>query len=180
MNGAENDRASSKGVLLLHGARFQAKTWVDLGTLEVLREKGIRAVALDLPGYGGSEPSELAPEAFLAACLETLHLDRVVLVAPSMSGCFAFPFVTLAQAKLAGAVWIAPACLDACPSGSELPSLIVWGEGDEVVPVEAARELAQKLPRSEIQIFAGRGHPCYLEDPERFHSLLEGFVGRIL
>jgi abhydrolase domain-containing protein 14 len=180
VQGLENTVASEQAILLLHGARYHARTWDDLGTLADLETRGLRAVALDLPGYGGSEPNDVAPDAFLAEALETLHLERVVLVLPSMSGCFGFPFAARAPAELAGAVWIAPACAEKCPDGSELPSLILWGERDDVVPVAEAAELAGKLPRSETRIFEGAGHACYLEDPAQFHAVLAGFAERIL
>jgi abhydrolase domain-containing protein 14 len=180
VHGLENGRASNCGVLLLHGARFQARTWADLGTLAALNARGLRAVALDLPGYGDSQPGELVPEAFLGAALEALGLERVVLVAPSMSGCYAFPYAARAPERLAGAVWIAPACADACPAGAALPSLILWGERDEVFAVAGAVELARRLLASEMHVFAGAAHPCYLDDPARFHALLADFGVRIL
>lgn len=39
----------ARNVLFLHGARFGARNWDDIGTLELLAEKGYRAVAVDLP-----------------------------------------------------------------------------------------------------------------------------------
>jgi abhydrolase domain-containing protein 14 len=178
--GLANSIESERGVLLLHGARFESRTWADLGTLADLETRGVRAVALDLPGYGGSESSDVAPDAFLAEALASLGFERVVLVLPSMSGCFGFPFAARAPAELAGAVWVAPACAEACPEGSELPSLILWGERDDVVPVAEAAELARKLVRSETRVFEGAGHACYLDDPAQFHALLAGFAERIL
>lgn len=39
----------AQNVLFLHGAKFSAKTWEDIGTLEFVAEKGYRVAAVDLP-----------------------------------------------------------------------------------------------------------------------------------
>lgn len=44
--GAHND----KTLIFLHGAAFSAKTWLEIGVLEFLLEKGFRVIAVDLPG----------------------------------------------------------------------------------------------------------------------------------
>lgn len=44
--GAHND----KTLIFLHGAAFSAKTWQEIGVLELLLEKGFRVIAVDLPG----------------------------------------------------------------------------------------------------------------------------------
>ena len=49
------DFESKIDVLLLHGKKFTSKTWLDLSTLKVLAERGHRAIAVDLPGFGKSE-----------------------------------------------------------------------------------------------------------------------------
>lgn len=39
-------------VLIIHGAAYCAQTWKDLGTLDYLAQRGFRAIAIDMPGYG--------------------------------------------------------------------------------------------------------------------------------
>ncbi len=180
----DNGLSAQHGVLLLHGARFSAATWEELGTLEELRALDVRAVAVDLPGYGGSEPSTLSQVEFLEELLGLLELERIVLVCPSMSGCFGFPFLERHPEKIAGIVLIAPACAEdlgaADSSGGDVPALVIWGEKDEVLPVAQASELALKFPRGELEIIPGAGHACYLDDPGRFHELLRAFAASSL
>lgn len=38
-----------RNVLLLHGAKFSAQTWQDLGTLSLLATNGFRVAAVNLP-----------------------------------------------------------------------------------------------------------------------------------
>lgn len=54
--------AAGPSVLLLHGASFQAATWEEVGTLALLQGRGLRAVAVDLPGHGRTDGLAL-PEA---------------------------------------------------------------------------------------------------------------------
>ena len=116
--------------VLLHGARFSAETWRELGTLERLAGRGFRVVAVDLPGYGESPAAELADEELLPALLEVLEIDRPVVVAPSMSGRTALPVVADRPELLSGFVAVAPVGIPdhvARLEGSTLPTLAVWG-----------------------------------------------------
>ncbi len=166
-------------VLLLHGGRFHASTWRELGTLGVLAGAGLRAVALDLPGFGVSAPSDLAREDFLAAALPALGLARPVVVAPSASGTFAFPLVVEHPEAVAGFVGVSPAGVDAWwerLADLSVPTLLVWGENDRVFPLPTGRRLAARIPGARLVVLPGARHPSYLDRPEQFHKELLAFT----
>lgn len=173
--------ADAPVVLLLHGARFEAETWRELGTLDVLAEAGYRALALDLPGFGASDRFP-ATDSFLAAVLARLEVDRVTVVAPSMSGQLAFPLVLDHPERVVGLVAVAPVAI---PTDRErlaeirVPILAIWGEEDTVVSPELGRELVAAVPGAEWLSLAGAGHPCYLDRPEEFHRALLDFLARV-
>jgi abhydrolase domain-containing protein 14 len=163
-------------VLLLHGARFHSGTWKQLGTLDRLAKEGFRAIALDLPGYGASKPG---PPLDLAQFVADAKLDKPVVLAPSMSGDVALPFVTAHPDRVAGFVAVAPVGLPSYESALRklaLPTLIVWGEKDEVVPVAQAKALHGWVKDSQLVILSDARHPCYLDRPDEFHAALVAFL----
>lgn len=58
----------------------------------------------------------------------------------------------------------------------EIPTLVVWGLGDRVVPVEAALGYHRLIPQSRLEIFERTGHVPQLERPVRFNALLDEFI----
>lgn len=59
----------------------------------------------------------------------------------------------------------------------EMPTMIVWGQSDRVVPMGAALSYHRRIPHSRLEIFERTGHVPQLERPLRFNSLLEEFLG---
>jgi len=170
-------------VLLLHGARFGSATWAELGTLDRLSAAGYRVLALDLPGFGESEPTRLPDETFLATFLERARVARAAIVSPSMSGRFAFPLLAEHPDLVTGFVAVAPVGIEEWAdrlgsASTAVPALLVWGEKDRVVPVSLAHHLADRLSRSETVVLEGASHPSYLDRPEEFHEALLGWLGR--
>ena len=166
-------------VLLLHGARFSVETWRELGTLELLARQGYHALALDLPGYGRSEPSDLAPGKVLSTLLPLLTQRPVAIVSPSMSGRFSFPLVIDRPSYVAGFVPVAPAAIDRYAPQlreSRVRTLIFWGRDDRIVPLKQGEKLNRAMPDSQLVVLDDASHPCYLDQPLDFHRELLQFL----
>jgi pimeloyl-ACP methyl ester carboxylesterase len=58
----------------------------------------------------------------------------------------------------------------------EIPTLIVWGLKDRVVPVEAAIGYHRMIPDSRMELFERTGHVPQMERPARFNALVEDFL----
>jgi pimeloyl-ACP methyl ester carboxylesterase len=57
-----------------------------------------------------------------------------------------------------------------------VPSLIVWGERDRIIPHEHGREAARAMPGTRFDLFEGAGHFPHLDRPIQFSRLLARFV----
>lgn len=58
----------------------------------------------------------------------------------------------------------------------EIPTLVVWGLNDQIVPVEAALGYHRLIPHSRLEIFERTGHLPQLERPARFNPMVEQFI----
>jgi pimeloyl-ACP methyl ester carboxylesterase len=59
---------------------------------------------------------------------------------------------------------------------SEVPTLIIWGDRDRIIPVEHAYEAHELIPGSRLAVIPGVGHFVPTDVPARFIEELEGFV----
>jgi pimeloyl-ACP methyl ester carboxylesterase len=59
-----------------------------------------------------------------------------------------------------------------------VPTLVVWGVQDRILPVEYARVTARTIPGSRVQIYDPCGHFPMLERAQEFNGLLLEFLGR--
>lgn len=57
-----------------------------------------------------------------------------------------------------------------------LPSLIIWGSRDPLIPIEHADVAHRELPESRLEVFEGAGHFPQLHDPVRFAHTLIDFI----
>ncbi|XP_029772494.1 protein ABHD14A isoform X1 [Suricata suricatta] len=180
-------RARRVEVVLLHGKAFNSHTWEQLGTLQLLAQRGYRAVALDLPGFGNSAPSkEASTEAGRAELLERalrdLEVRNAVLVSPSLSGRYALPFLIQSHHQLRGFVPIAPASTQNYTQEQfwavKTPTLILYGELDRILARESLRQL-RHLPNHSVVKLRDAGHACYVHKPQDFHLVLLAFLDHL-
>jgi pimeloyl-ACP methyl ester carboxylesterase len=61
----------------------------------------------------------------------------------------------------------------------KIPVAIIWGEKDTVTPIEQARDLQQRLPRSTLTVLSGLGHIPQIEDPDAFNAALLKSIGNL-
>jgi pimeloyl-ACP methyl ester carboxylesterase len=57
-----------------------------------------------------------------------------------------------------------------------MPTLIVWGDADPIIPVDHAHAAHQAIPGSRLEIFEGAGHFPHVEQPERFADVVRDFI----
>ncbi|HXS34243.1 MAG TPA: alpha/beta fold hydrolase [Solirubrobacterales bacterium] len=58
----------------------------------------------------------------------------------------------------------------------EIPTMIVWGSDDWVIPSAAALSYQRRIPHSRLETFEDTGHVPQMERPARFNAVLEEFL----
>lgn len=66
--------------------------------------------------------------------------------------------------------------MDRCYLTRGIPTLLVWGSADRIVPVGHAHKAHEAMPGSRLEIFEGAGHFPHQKDPNRFTALLDDFI----
>jgi pimeloyl-ACP methyl ester carboxylesterase len=59
-----------------------------------------------------------------------------------------------------------------------MPTLVMWGANDAVVPVVHARRAMRRLPHAELAVISECGHMAHVERPEEFLRALVPFLAR--
>lgn len=58
-----------------------------------------------------------------------------------------------------------------------MPTLLVWGGRDPIVPVNQAYKAAGKIPDCRVKVFKHRGHNVHRDELKQFSSVITGFLG---
>lgn len=66
--------------------------------------------------------------------------------------------------------------LDRCYLTEGMPTMLLWGDRDSVVPVRHAHRALAAMPGARLEIFEGAGHFPFHTDPARFVALVEEFT----
>ena len=178
----EGGNPAGRDVILLHGMKFQAATWQELGTLDRLAAAGYHPLALDMPGFGQSPACEADQDKVLADCIVQGEMDRPVLIGPSMGGRIALEFALnhpgiLGGLVLVGAVGVAEN-RDRLTQ-LNLPVLILWGSEDQISSPANGDILLENIKGAKQVIIDGAPHPCYLDQPDVWHAAVLEFLAAL-
>jgi pimeloyl-ACP methyl ester carboxylesterase len=175
--------SSGTPIVFLHGLSYTIEIWQRIGVADLLVEKHIPFLALDMP-YGMKSacvPKTRSPEKNIAFANEAVKAafgsEMPVFVGASIGGNMALRYA--ARFPVKGLFLVAPARafeedLVKAYGKFDFPSTIIWGTEDNIIASEDMRTLADKLPNSKLVIYEGANHSAYKDEPERFRrDLLE-------
>jgi len=170
-------------IVFLHGLSYTIDIWQRIGITELLMEKHVPFLALDMP-YGlksQCQPKTRDPEKNIVVVNEAVKAvfgsAVPVVVGASIGGTMALRYATKFPVK--GLLLIAPARAlepDLVQSFSQFKfsTTIVWGSEDNIIASEDMRTLAYKLSNAKLIIYDGASHSAYKDYPDKFkHDLLE-------
>lgn len=58
----------------------------------------------------------------------------------------------------------------------EVPTLLVWGQRDPIIPVAHGRAAHELIPGSRLEVFEDSGHYPHVDESARFGRVLESFM----
>jgi abhydrolase domain-containing protein 14 len=199
VGGLESDDKTRKTVVLFHGNAFSLDSWKKTKTLEELSSKGYRVFAIDLPAGKGSMSDKLSPKVLkndpdrilevIDKLFDALNVgdQSFAIVGPSMGGGFALAYALFRPKRVGALVLISPSVYRIADqeksklSSLDMPVLLVWGERDNVFPLEEyGKPLKETLPRSKLLIVKQAGHAAYLDKPDEFDELLLDFLSEVM
>ena len=179
-------QASGIPIIFLHGLSYTSEIWQKIGVTELLVEKHVPFLALDMP-YGmrtACQPKTRSTEKNLAFVAEatksTFGSAAPVIVGASIGGHMALRYA--AKFPVKGLLLVSPAraLQDDLPKlfdNFNFPVKIIWGSEDNIVSGEEMRTLADKLPNAKLAVYEEAAHSSYKDDPERFkRDLLELYL----
>jgi pimeloyl-ACP methyl ester carboxylesterase len=134
------------------------------------RQRGSRATVLDMLELCGVDPAAVPPRlidrsvALLEQRQDVAGMDRA--------------FLTAARSLLL--LLADPRLVRRAMAGVEVPVLLVHGDRDRLVSVEAARDAARRHPHWEYLELAGVGHVPQLQVPEQLAKHLLDWLPRVV
>jgi pimeloyl-ACP methyl ester carboxylesterase len=57
-----------------------------------------------------------------------------------------------------------------------MPVFLIWGRADSVTPLWQGQQIKKLIPNSDLALIDNVGHIPYIEDADKFNSLLVGYL----
>ncbi|MBX3006160.1 MAG: alpha/beta fold hydrolase [Anaerolineales bacterium] len=153
-----------RGLMLL-----STRAGADSAEAKANRDKSIATAQAEGPAPAGEGmyPKLLAPENY-AAQPETASELKAILQGATTEG------VVMGLTAMRDR----PDATDELPE-INLPTLIIHGQQDQVIPFSEAEAMAAAIPHSQLHLLPQAGHVPNLEQPERFNQAVTEFLGRL-
>jgi 4,5:9,10-diseco-3-hydroxy-5,9,17-trioxoandrosta-1(10),2-diene-4-oate hydrolase len=135
------------------------------------------SVGVSLPDVPIVNPLTLPPNQFMAGLVRHPEKYRRITPYRTLSDAQELNRGRLVFASYLGAEGIA-ADPELNLSRASMPSLLIWGREDRIVPVEYGRALAQNLHDAELLIIDDTGHLPHIEEPGLTNGVISDFFRR--
>lgn len=188
------EQGSGFPLVLAHGGSEDHSAWAS--QVGALSEK-YRVIVWDRRNCGKTEPKD-TPEAYdvwvddLKAFLDVLEIDQAHIGGVSYGGLLTLEFAIRFPARTRTAIIVSATGQGFDPDGDftvsfpdrskdlgavQVPSLVVQGLQDEYFPPAVGRELAERLPQSELVLIEA-GHGVNEESPDEFNKAVLRFLSK--
>jgi haloalkane dehalogenase len=159
-------REAVRGLVLMSTGFFSDGRWHGMATAMRAGQVDALVENMDLEGFTGLM-RQAAPRADAEA------------VAEYYKG-----FATIEQRRAGLALYrsgdfgkLAP--YEGCLGAMAVPTLILWGDGDDYAPIGGAHRFKKEIPHAELVVVEGAGHFVMEDAPERVGSEIAGFLSRL-
>jgi pimeloyl-ACP methyl ester carboxylesterase len=176
--GCRTEGNGERKVILLHGRNSHSGTW----------RRTFPELVQDYSVFAPSLPPDFAEQPAVLVERHALHVremcDKLGISNASVVGSSIGGWVAMRLASFDGLVsrLILEDTAGANSKEAEelehadVPTIIIWGENDDVIPIEEGRFLHSRIEGSEMQVIQGANHVPHWEEPETFNRLLVQFL----
>ena len=165
-------------IVFLHGLSYDIEIWQRLGVLDLLLEKKIPFLAIDMPHGEISQchPKTRDPKAntYLSQKLYKMSFQ----ITSTYCWCLIGGYIALNYAAKTQlwSITAAPAyafenmTLVWSFKNFHFPVRIIWGTNDTIISSETMRTLVDKLPSAKMLVYNNASHSAYKDQPEWFKT----------
>jgi pimeloyl-ACP methyl ester carboxylesterase len=146
-----------------------------LKSLILIDASGIRS-----PGVSGIDPFVTNDEQSIRDLyVDPKQADRAIALALAPEREDALLRNKIAAAKLTWQPRLHDPHLEKWPHRIDVPTLVVWGEADRLLPKELARAWQRGIPGAKLVLLLECGHLPHIEKPDALAAEIEGFIAGI-
>jgi pimeloyl-ACP methyl ester carboxylesterase len=174
-----------------HFKLLEAGTWLD-GWMQAVDLREVYLVGHSMGGYVSMSLAAAYPEKIKRLVLVDsigipfgLPLDRLIPMAlrairrsvPGLWFCIGYDYLRAGPAMVRKASrQIVELDASEVLAAVQVPTLLIWGEDDDLVPCTLGRQLHERMTGARLLVIPGANHFCMYERPREFNQALLAFL----